>query len=626
MDRDLYEATKEGDANKFVDGLEKVSRSRKLDLQLIFYQVTPFGNSLLHVAASDDDDDASSGNDDVVELILKYFPDMVTNKNSSEDTPLHVAIRDQRFKAAEMLIDPGTVSEIIYWKNKDGKSPLYLAVEGCKWQRHEGVHWEIFQLLLNAYAGDEAYEVKIQGMSPVSAGLMSPVSDRFLPPAVAKLQIQGMPPRILAELQKVDKDLVEAIIDRLPKLLHVRDEKWGTPLHAAASVGNRDVVNLLLDKCPDLALQTDKGGSYPIHILCQAFEGRNPSVITDLIKGTWSKLADIKNKEGQNIVHVAAKAGKDLAVSWICAWCDGDIAWKLVNSKDDNGNTPLHLASKHVHCEVMRILTNDESVDLRLRNNDGLTALDVFMESRSMSTRSSALLGRAILIVAGVPRSEGRDDLSPREQGSGVSKSSPTEWIKDQVNTLLLVATLVASVTFTAGLTLPGGYNASDDPHPGMATMLHHGMFQVFVIANTVAMYSSVLAVVVLLWGFDRDYDIAKLAHHSAGPLLLMALTGMSVAFFVAITVAVSKLSWLGSLVWYIGIPYLVMVMVVLAALIFPSSKTIMRIVIFYYKAVSVYKICSNYVDKIKAPPTPRRIAERERFLQGFKSCFSREH
>ncbi|KAL3714912.1 hypothetical protein ACJRO7_006763 [Eucalyptus globulus] len=468
MDRDLYKATKEGDVKKFIDALEKVIESRKLALSLILNQVTPSGNSLLHVAASrfgsddvmeelSDDDVMEELSDDVMELILNHFPHIMTRKNSSEDTPLHVAVQDGRFGATEKLIHRETNSEIIYWKNEDGKSPLYLAVENCDrwgWPDHEAVERKIFKLLFEEFARDEAYAVKIQGMSP-----------------------------ILAALKEWNQDLLKEIIDGLPKLLHVRDEDGGTPMHAAASVGNRDAIVLLLEKCPYLALQTDKNGSYPIHIACEAGDSW---VIGPLLEDTWPDLAEIKNKKRQNILHVAVKGGNYSAVDRVLEkYSEPDTIKKLVNAKDVDGNTPLHLASMHNHCPVMRSLTKVKRIDLRLRNNDGLTALDVAMESRSLSTRNPALIGRAILIIVGVPRSEGRDVLSlPREQGSGVSKSSPTEWIKDWVNTLLLVATLVASVTLTAGLTLPGGYNASSDLHPGTATMLYHRMFRVFLLCN----------------------------------------------------------------------------------------------------------------------------------------------
>ncbi|KAI6672972.1 hypothetical protein NL676_000878 [Syzygium grande] len=308
MDRVLYEATKEGDVEKFVDALEEVSESRKLALSLIFDQVTPSGNSLLHVAAS-------SGKDDVVELILIHFPYLVTRKNSSDDTPLHVAVQES--------------------------------------------------------ARDEAYAVKIQGMSPVLA---------------ACKEWEWIP------------GILEEIIDGLPKLLHVRDENGGTPLHSAASAGNWMAVTVLLRACPYLALQTDKDGSYPIHIAC---EGGDCFTISALIYDTWPDLAEIKNNKGQNILHVAAKAGNNEAVQYILRECR-----ELVKLKDVDGNTPLHLASMHNHCEVLRFLVSENRSDLELMNNDKLTALDVAMEPQSFSSKDPAVQGRKILIKAGVPRSK----------------------------------------------------------------------------------------------------------------------------------------------------------------------------------------------------------------------------
>ncbi|KAI6702677.1 hypothetical protein NL676_011813 [Syzygium grande] len=67
MDRDLCEAMKEGDVEKFITTLENVFELRKLALSLIFDEVTPSGNSLLHVIAS-------SGREDVMELILFHYP------------------------------------------------------------------------------------------------------------------------------------------------------------------------------------------------------------------------------------------------------------------------------------------------------------------------------------------------------------------------------------------------------------------------------------------------------------------------------------------------------------------------------------------------------------------------
>lgn len=195
------------------------------------------------------------------------------------------------------------------------------------------------------------------------------------------------------------------------------------------------------------------------------------------------------------------------------------------------------------------------------------------------------------MIFAGVPRSEGQDVWSPREHA---------KWIKDQVNIRLVVATLVATVTFAAGFTFPGGYNASSDPNPGTATMLHKGGFQLFIISNTMAMYASIHAVVVLLWGHITYFYVAELAYLIAGPILLIALTCMTVAFMAAVTVAVSKLTWLALFVLSIAVVYLATLIAVLAALVFPFlSKIAMRIVFLYYLVEAVPKYALAAVRRL---------------------------
>ncbi|KAK3430627.1 hypothetical protein EUGRSUZ_E02497 [Eucalyptus grandis] len=539
MDPKLYKAAKSGDADKFVEALE--ADSRELALSLIFDQVTPSGNSLLHVAAS-------SEKEDVIKLILSHFPHLVTWKNCLKDTPLHVAVQNENLHETAMQLllekDWGTPDQkIIYWKNKDGKSPLYLAAETGR--------LGILQLLLKASAQDGDYALKMQGMSPV-----------------------------LAALEEGKSDVLEAIIHQLPKLLHVCDEDGRTPLHHAASVGNVKAVKLLVEKCRYLALQTDKNGSYPIHIAC---ENGHVDTIRELMN-SWPDLAEMKNKKEQNILHVAAEGGKIKAVEYIL---ENSAIEKLVNSKDADGNTALHLASMHSHCPVLLSLTKRSNLDLKLRNNDNLTALDVAMEPESLSPNDPALRGRAILAAFGVPQSKGRDVRSAKKQDSEASKSSRAKWINQEINARLVVATLVATVTFTAGFTLPGGINVSSDPHPGMATMLHKGLFQLFVICDAYAMYCSIGAVVVLLGGHVTDLQIAEEALVEAGGLLVDALLCMAVAFLAALIMAVNKVTWLMAVIVCIAVS---------------------RIIALWEFIIASMKQLVMYLVRIPGVPRPLRI------------------
>ncbi|KAI6672960.1 hypothetical protein NL676_000866 [Syzygium grande] len=178
-----------------------------------------------------------------------------------------------------MLIRRGTNSKIKYWKNKDGKSPLYLAVEICK------------------------------------------------------------------------------ICDSNPK-------GW------AGRFLSFSCENLLEMK------------------LTHSF-----STFEKLLGDTWPDLADIKNNDGQNILHVTAKAGNDyMAQKILKARSKRVIIEELVNSEDVRGNTPLHLASMRNHCDAMRSLMSDKRSDLQLVNNDGLTALDMAMESGSLSMKNPAVV------------------------------------------------------------------------------------------------------------------------------------------------------------------------------------------------------------------------------------------
>ncbi|KAL3724081.1 hypothetical protein ACJRO7_036149 [Eucalyptus globulus] len=155
------------------------------------------------------------------------------------------------------------------------------------------------------------------------------------------------------------------------------------------------------------------------------------------------------------------------------------------------------------------------------------------------------------------------------------------EWIKNRVDTL------VATVTFTAGFTLPGGYNASGDPHPGTAVILHNPVFQVFVISDMIAMHCSILGAVSLLWAHCSDPNVAEESYLLGALLLLMALSFMTVAFCAAVTVAVSKLIWLTNLVVYLTCVYLPICVLVLAAFIFPHSPLADLLFFIYYLAMT---------------------------------------
>ncbi|CAL5336836.1 unnamed protein product [Camellia sinensis] len=131
-------------------------------------------------------------------------------------------------------------------------------------------------------------------------------------------------------------------------------------------------------------------------------------------------------------------------------------------ARDNNGLLPIHLASIKGHVDVVRGLLQYWP-DLReLLNCHGQNILHVAAKSRGHN------------MAAGAPLAYCRKAVSAnKKQASMQLEQVSIDSYKDRFNTLLLVSTLIATVTFAVGCTIPGGYN-NIEPDQGMPTMLKH--------------------------------------------------------------------------------------------------------------------------------------------------------
>lgn len=115
-------------------------------------------------------------------------------------------------------------------------------------------------------------------------------------------------------------------------------------------------------------------------------------------------------------------------------------------------------------------------------------------------------------------------------------------------NNLAIVAVLIATVTFAAAFTLPGGYKNEDDdgPQQGMAILAKKTAFKVFLISDAIAMVSSIAVTCLLICTGSLDHDIRVHSISTAMKFMCVALGGMVVAFAMGTyVVIVSKCMWL---------------------------------------------------------------------------------
>ncbi|XP_056162956.1 protein ACCELERATED CELL DEATH 6-like [Syzygium oleosum] len=536
VDPRLYLAAKKGDIDEFIRALEDHCARERVSLPIVLGLRSPSKNTLLHAAAESDDN---------VRAVIDFVPKhLISCKNSRGETPLHIAARAGKTIAVELLLPQGNprctdrsgnsalheavrnrhyevirqlVSEDpnpLYYQNKESKSPWCVAV------KTEDL--EVLRVLLGApNDGEDQRRLDIErvfGMSPVHVAIM----------------YQNM-------------DMLNATWKRKPWLFQLRDVGNGTPLHLAAYSNYHDGVRFLMEKCPTSALEQDSTDGYlPIHVACMM---NHIGIVKELL-WRWSDPAEFLTRLGQNILYVSARYGCNPTVKEIMK---NPNFSQLINARDFDGNTPLHLAALHYQPSIM-FLARDRRVDLKLVNKNKMTALD--MADQDIKAIGAPLRKRLIWIIlvsAGTPRSRELDICKPTGRSPWKRKElQEPDRSKDKANTRMVVAVLMATVTFTSNFSVPEGYNGSD-PDAGIPILLHKAMYNVFVISNSVAMYSSIMTIVILLWTHINDpYVMGVTLFLSTFPLLV-ALAAMPLAFMAGIYVTVTKLAWLSIFVLVFG-------------------------------------------------------------------------
>ncbi|KZV14937.1 ankyrin repeat-containing protein [Dorcoceras hygrometricum] len=571
-DYELYLAAKNGNLNDFSSTLD-----RYVSPVEILSGVSPIGNNFFHIAAV-------HGNEGIVNYIATKDPSIVLRKNLDGDTALHLAAKagDESMVKALVQIHHDLLglyksesqADIEY--EADENNLLRATNEKGNTALHEASingRYSIVQCLIKEdpdllyYRNKQKKYALYLAAAAGFANCVSSILEYSTDEERVNEQFKEMSPIEVAIMNKRG-DVLEVILDSSPRFIKLQDRRGMLPLHYAASLGYVEVTLLLLKRHASGAYIRDKIGSFPIHL---AAVGGHVDVISLLLNYCHADPVELQDKWGQNILHLAAANGRLNVVTYIL---HNPELKKLINMSDKYGDKPLHLATKYWHLEIVSALTWDNRVNIKLRNDKGMTALDVADRNMWFNPPFRQRLTWAALKAAGAPRSHG----NPKQ-----SSKYPTEKYKDRVNTLLLVATLVATISFSAGFTLPGGYSTSDT-NIGMAALLRKKAFHIFIFCDTIAVYSSIVVAVSLIWAQLGDVTLMINALTLAQPLLVIALTMISMAFTAGIFLVVRNLHWLSTVVLVIGFAFLAVLLALLVPLCvsLTSSNRILRYISYY--------------------------------------------
>ena len=161
-----------------------------------------------------------------------------------------------------------------------------------------------------------------------------------------------------------------------PSTIEQGDDSGWTPLHIAVHLGNWRLVRLLLKNDNSRAYARNKEGLSALHI---AAKENNYPVVSEI------DISELLDNRGRNALHAAAESG-----GWVAflVFRNGPQFEGLINEKDKEGNTPLHLAVINGHYWIASFLLKDGlGVDSNATNKEGISSMDYLLLRKQLHSR-----------------------------------------------------------------------------------------------------------------------------------------------------------------------------------------------------------------------------------------------
>ncbi|KAH7844343.1 hypothetical protein Vadar_027008 [Vaccinium darrowii] len=548
MDRSLYIAASVGQVGVLRQHIDQLE-----------IQTTANRNTALHVAAQ-------FGQLECVATILEGCPSLLRGMNIRGETPLHMAAREGYADIVKALIEfakkreqevesglGGEAKKMLRVTNVDKDTALHMAARNCHLEREK--YLEVIKLLIEedpefkhpANNADETplYLAAEQGSVDVVVILLETcISPTYGDPggrtALHAAALNDLKGQSIKRLLEWKKDIIE----------EVYMYGW-TSLHCAARNGNRVGVKQLLETSESLvyiSTPNKDGFETALHI---ATAHGHIGVMEELLSQNPDCWGMVNNK-GQNILHIAVEMEDKRAIKFIQGkpWLR-----HLINQKDN---------------EVPELWKHSRA-DKNAFNNRNMTPMNLVwstFEVEKMPTFAATYIddssldsgisgGRSIAINSRDNRAKLKRAHRHEKEKTKMKKEAKQNLQKETVDgvlkiyqTLVVVAALIATITFAAAFAIPGGYNSNEGKDKGMAVLARAAAFKAFVITNTIAMVCSIASIFLcftgMLYTSEEDgtvKDGTVPAMHRFAAAWILVLVAMFVMVLVFITAAFAVLA-----------------------------------------------------------------------------------
>ncbi|KAK1283950.1 hypothetical protein QJS10_CPB21g00834 [Acorus calamus] len=172
----------------------------------------------------------------------------------------------------------------------------------------------------------------------------------------------------ITDLESTDTSMPQAVWLKI-------NLKGNTALHEAMRFRRTKVAMALLGFDTRLADGLNHTGESPLYLACEL---RMMVVVESIFScGSTFRIEDVgelRDRCGRNVLHISIRHN---SFKKLDALMKRPELGGLVNKPHNDGNTPLHTATKYHVYRKVKLMLDTHCVVLRARNDEGHTALDV---------------------------------------------------------------------------------------------------------------------------------------------------------------------------------------------------------------------------------------------------------
>ncbi|KAF3456869.1 hypothetical protein FNV43_RR01523 [Rhamnella rubrinervis] len=232
--------------------------------------------------------------------------------------------------------------------------------------------------------------------------------------------------------------------------------------------------------------------------------------------------SELVNNRGWNILHLAVQDISFQSPVEDILKTTSSLS-NLINEKDAQGNTPLHHIAVSINHWRLGHLIDDPRVDKLAYNNENKNALDLASTSQNRFKKRLKTKGLRSAMRIYTPIEDSKQDIEKERQ---------VDHLKKLQDANVIVAALIATVTFAAGLTIPGGFVSEKGSLEGTPILGRNLAFRTFMVMDTIAMVLSTSSVLAHLFiNADLKARHSMVLATSAFYLTISAMVAMVGAF-----------------------------------------------------------------------------------------------